>query len=54
MSRATQFSRTMTTFMDTLGLVSLWSQYPVKYTYLHTDYKSMSVIDHFMLSPRLV
>ena len=41
-------------FMDGLGLVSLWSEHPVKYTYLHTDYKSMSVLDHFMLSPRLL
>ena len=40
--------------MDRLGLVSLWSQHQVKYTYMHTDYKSTSVIDHFMLSPRLL
>ena len=54
MSRVTKFSRTMGAFMDGLGLVSLWSEHPVKYTYLHTDYKSMSVLDHFMLSPRLL
>ena len=54
MSRVTMFSRTMAAFMEKLGLVSLWSEHPVKYTYLHTDYKSMSVLDHFMLSPRLL
>ena len=54
MSRVTKFSRTMAAFMDRLGLVSLWSQHPVKYTYMHTDYKSTSVLDHFMLSPRLL
>ena len=54
MIRVTYFSRTMASFIDRLGLVSLWSQHPVKYTYVHTDYKSMSVLDHFMLSPRLL
>ena len=44
----------MAAFVDKLGLVSLWSQHPVKYTYMHTDHKSLSVIDHFMLSPRLL
>ena len=54
MKRVTQFSRTMAAFVDRLGLASLWSQHPVNYTYMHTDHKSVSVIDHFMLSPRLL
>ena len=54
MIRLTHFSRTMASFMQRLGLISLWSQYPVKYTYMHTDHKSMSTLDHFMLSPRLL
>ena len=54
MSRTTYFSRTMEAFMSRLGLVSLWSHHPVKQTYMHTDHKSVSVIDHFILSPRLL
>ena len=54
MSRVTYFSRTMAKFVEKLGLVSLWSSKPVKYTYMHTDNKSVSVLDHFLLSPRLL
>ena len=53
-SRATYFSRTMKNFLDRLGLVSVWSQYPVDFTHTHTDKKSTSVLDHFVLSPRLL
>ena len=54
MKRATYFSRTMYAFVERLGLVSLWSNHPVRYTYMHTDNKSSSVLDHFLLSPRLL
>ena len=54
MSRLTYFSKTMASFVEKLGLVSLWSGNPVKYTYMHTDNKSVSVLDHFLLSPRLL
>ena len=40
--------------MDKIGLVSLWESHPVDYTHLHTDYKSTSVIDHFMMNKRLL
>ena len=54
MSRATYFSKTMGDFVEKLGLVSLWSIHPVRYTYMHTDNKTLSVLDHFLLSPRLL
>ena len=54
MARVTFFSRTMAAFVEKLGLVSLWSSHPVNYTYVHTDNKSVSTIDHFLLSPRLL
>ena len=53
MKRGTQFSRTMHEFVNRMGLVTLWSQHPVDYTHIHTDYKSTSTVDHFLLSPRL-
>ena len=54
MSRETYFAKTLSAFVARLGLVSLWSKYPVTYTYLHNDNKSGSVIDHFLISPRLL
>ena len=54
MKRVTQFSHTMHGFVERMGLVSLWSQHPVDYTHIHTDNKSVSTVDHFVLSPRLV
>ena len=53
-SRATYFARNMKMFMDRLGLVSAWTHHPVDYTHVHTDNKSTSVLDHFVLSPRLL
>ena len=50
----TYFARTMASFVERLGLVSLWSDHPVNYTYMHNDNKSVSVLDHFLLSPRLL
>ena len=54
MRRNTHFSRTMSSFVERTGLVSLWSRHPVPYTHVHTDQKSRSTIDHYLLSPRLV
>ena len=54
MSRVTYFARTMSAFVERLGLVSLWSRYPVSYTYMHNDNKSKSVLDHFLISQRLL
>ena len=54
MARNTCFSRTMAGFVERTGLVSLWSEHPVPYTHVHTDGKSKSTIDHFLVSPRLV
>ena len=33
---------------------STLAEYPVPYTHVHTDGKSKSTIDHFLMSPRLV
>ena len=54
MSRGSEFSIIMRKFMARIGLVSLWERYPVDYTHLHTDFKSTSVIDHFMVNERLL
>ena len=54
MARNTHFSRIMQSFTERVGLVSLWSHHQVPYTHIHTDGKSRSTIDHFLLSPRLL
>ena len=54
MSRQSGFSRTMEQFMRRLGLTSVWEKYPITYTHLHTDFKSTSTIDHFIVNERLL
>ena len=53
-SRNTKFSRSMATFEQEMGLVSLWEHHPVLYTHTHTDGRSRSILDHFLLSPRFL
>ena len=53
-TRNTQFSRTMSQFVKDAGLVSVWEKYPVPYSHVHTDGCSRSLLDHFLLSPRLL
>ena len=53
-SRKTQFSKKFNMFKEELGLSSLWENFPVPYTHMHTDNVSKSVLDHFLLSPRLL
>ena len=31
-----------------------WTHHPVDYTHIHTDYKSMSTLDHFVVTSRLL
>ena len=52
--RDTEFSRIMHGFVQQMGLVTLWSKNQVDFTHIHTDYKSTSTVDHFILSPRLL
>ena len=53
-SRNNKFSRTLANFIQESGLVTLWDKFPVPYTHLHTDYRSSSILDHFLVTPRLL
>ena len=53
-SRNTGFSNTVRQFVENLGLASLWEKFGVDYTHMHTDFVSTSVLDHFLVSERLV
>ena len=54
MSRDSNFALCMTSFLSRVGLFSLWDKYQVDYTHMHTDFKSTSVIDHFIMNERLL
>ena len=54
MTRQTGFSVTVRTFLDRLGLTSLWEHHEVDYTHVHTDDKSFTSLDHFVCNERLL
>ena len=54
MSRGSGFSIQVRDFMTKIGLVSAWEEFPVTHTHIHTDLKSLSTLDHFMVDPALL
>ena len=52
--RKSKFSKIMKEFVEKTGLVSLWDNHPIDFTHIHTDNKSISTVDHFLISPSLV
>ena len=53
-SRRSGFTRTVRDFLSRLGLFSVWEKFSVDFTHLHTDLKSSSVLDHFIVNQRLL
>ena len=53
-SRDTGFSGAVRSFIERIGLVSVWEKFPISYTHVHTDLASTSTLDHFMVSPALL
>ena len=52
--RNSGFCRSMADFLARVGLVSVWEQHPIDFTYLHTDNKSTSVLDNFFVDQGLL
>ena len=52
--RNSQFSNIVENFVAKLELEPLWKHHIVDFTHLHTDNRSTSTLDHFLLSPRLL
>ena len=48
------FSKVMTNFSQRTGLMSVWDSFDIDYTHIHTDLKSVSKIDHFLVNERLL
>jgi hypothetical protein len=53
MQRNSHFSVIMRNFVARMELESLWTHHKIDFTHMHTDNKSTSTIDYFLLSPRL-
>ena len=52
--RNTGFAATMERFVTRLGLISTWQEFPCDFTHIHTDLKSVSTLDHFLVNERLL
>ena len=53
-SRTSGFARAISGFLNKIGLVSVWDKFPIDYTHIHTDFKSTSTLDHFVVNRRLL
>ena len=53
-SRNSAFSRCVSNFLARVGLKSAWDYFPVDLTHIHTDFKSTSTLDHFVMNERLL
>ena len=54
MRRNNHFTRTMAASLEKMGLTSVWQGREVDHTHMHTDGINSSIIDHFLVSRRLL
>lgn len=52
--RDTGFVRAVTSFLDRVGLISVWEKFPIDFTHVHTDQKSFSILDNFFVNRNLL
>ena len=52
--RDSGFSQVMRDFTSRIGLKSVWEKFQVGYTHIHTDLKSTSILDNFLVNERLL
>ena len=53
-SRNSGFSACMERWVARVGLGDVWDSFPVSYTHIHTDFRSTSTLDRFIVSPGLL
>ena len=53
-SRNTGYVACMERWVERIGLQDVWDTYPVDYTHVHTDMRSLSTLDRFLVSPGLL
>ena len=44
----------LSSFLERIGLVSVWDKFPIDFTHIHTDLKSTSILDNFFVSKKLL
>ena len=54
MQRKSKFVEIVKAFVQRLDLVPVWEYHPIDYSHIHTDNHSVSTLDHFLISPRLL
>lgn len=52
--RNTGFAERMERFLNKHDLVTVWDHFTCSHTHIHTDFKSTSLIDHFIVNKRLL
>jgi hypothetical protein len=52
--RRSGYARSMSAFLEEVGLVSVWEKFSVDFTYLHTDHTATSVLDNFYVNESLL
>ena len=52
--RNTGFVRSVSRFIEKVGLVSVWEKFPIDFTHQHTDLKSFSILDNFLVNKELL
>lgn len=52
--RKSGFPKVMKTFLEKTELKSVWDTYPIDFTHIHTDVRSTAILDHFLVSARLI
>ena len=53
-SRQSGHSMYMREFTQRIGLMSVWEKYPINFTHVHTDLKSTSILDNFLVNEGLL
>ena len=53
-ARTSGFVNLVNEFLSRIGLLSVWQKFPIDFTHIHTDAKSVSTIDHFFVNQRLL
>ena len=54
MGRNTGHAAIMERMVSRLGLTSVWSHFPIDFSHMHVDLKSVSTLDHFLVNQRLL
>ena len=52
--RRSGFARSMSSFLEEVGLISVWEKFSIDFTYMHTDHKSTSILDNFYVNESLL